>query len=137
MTVFAGGTGEGTADGRRTAALFNKSEGLALHEDGTLFVADRSNNLIRKISSSGNVSTLAGSGLSAISNGIGSKASFYFPYGLALDRMESFAEGLLFVSEGPNIRKIEIATGNITVLAGALSLSFGYQDGLGTGAKFN
>jgi DNA-binding beta-propeller fold protein YncE len=133
MTVFAGGTREGTTDGPRTAALFNSPEGLTLHEDGTLFITDRGNNLIRRISSSANVSTLAGSGLRAMSNGVGSRASFNYPFGLVLSE-----DGLIFVSKDTNIRKIEIATENVTQLAGAhvWSTSYGYRDGLGTEAIF-
>jgi sugar lactone lactonase YvrE len=134
MTVFAGGTGEGSLDGPRTSALFNQPEDLILHQDGTLFVADSGNHLIRRISPLGNVSTLAGSGVKGnnpiTSNGIGSNARFNLPYGLALDGNE-----FLFVSEETSIRKIEIATRNVTLLAGAHS--YGYQDGLGSRANFN
>ncbi|XP_050375025.1 uncharacterized protein LOC126792633 isoform X2 [Argentina anserina] len=56
---LAGGGGEGYSDGESVSARFRKPRGFAVDRKGTLFVADRSNNVIRKISASG-VSTVAG-----------------------------------------------------------------------------
>ncbi len=83
------------------------------------------------LSLSFNVSTLAGSGASGAADGTGSAASFSFPAGIATDGKN------LFVADtfGNTIRKVVIATGAVTTLAGASAS--GSLDGIGTAARFN
>jgi sugar lactone lactonase YvrE len=59
--------------------------GIAVDNSGTLYVADTNNQLIRKITSGGLVSTLAGSSNTGSSDGAGANASFYYPEGIAVD----------------------------------------------------
>ena len=60
VTTFAGSGGIGTVDGTGTAASFSGVTQITCDKVGNLYVADVSNNLVRKITSAGVVSTLAG-----------------------------------------------------------------------------
>ncbi|MDR2207855.1 MAG: SMP-30/gluconolactonase/LRE family protein, partial [Azoarcus sp.] len=94
-----------------------------------LYVADSHNNRIRKITSAGDVSTLAG-GREGFADGIGSAAKFLHPKGIAID-----AAGNLYVADTHNhcIRKVTPA-GEVSTLAGGEE---GFADGIGSAAKFN
>lgn len=60
--------------------------GVAVDADGTIFVTDRANHRVRKVTSKGNVSTLAGSGRNAVVDGKGQAACFAWPNAIALVR---------------------------------------------------
>jgi sugar lactone lactonase YvrE len=134
VTTLAGAAGiQGSTDGSGAAARFTWPMGLAT--DGTsLFVADTGNNTVRKIIiSSGVVSTIAGSaGNSGSTDGIGTAALFGHPIGVATDRTN------LYVTDTGNqmIRKIEIATGVVSTLAGVAQFQ-GSEDGIGSAARFS
>ncbi len=87
-------------------ALFNGAAGLVLDSEGNIYVADKDNNKIRKITSSGQVSTFAGSGLAGFTDGAGLAASFNYPTGITID-----SAGNLYVADTLNqaIRKITSA----------------------------
>jgi hypothetical protein len=119
-------------DGIGTAARFNLPAGIT--SDGTnLYVADSANHVIRKIEiATAKVTTLAGSaGTPGSADGTGSAASFNTPLGIATDGR------YLFVTDDGNgtIRKVEIATGAVTTLAGKAG-TFGVADGTGASASF-
>lgn len=103
--------------------------------DGTnLYVTDANNHIVRKIViASGVVSTLAGSiDQPGYRDGIGTAAGFDFLNGITTDGIN------LYVTESSNtIRKIVIATGQVTTLAGLASQRGGNTDGIGTGARFS
>jgi len=103
VTTLAGSGSEGSADGTGTAASFNGPSGVALDGSGNVYVVDRKNHLIRKITSAGVVTTLAGSGSPGSANGTGTEASFYYPWGVAVD-----GSGNVYVADATNhlIRKI-------------------------------
>lgn len=103
VTTYAGSGTPASTDGQGTAAAFNKPSGLALNATGSLFVAENIGNRIRKINSKGYVSTVAGSGTGATTDGIGTAAAFLNPAGIALG-----SDGLIYVSEtgGDKIRKL-------------------------------
>ncbi|MBA4382499.1 MAG: hypothetical protein C0406_08035, partial [Sideroxydans sp.] len=131
VTTLAGDGAFGFADGVGVAARFNAPSGLTT-DGANLYVADTTNNRIRKIViASGNVSTLAGSGLARFVDGVGAAAGFNLPQSISSDGTH------LFVADTSNslIRKIQIATGTVTTLAG--DVVGGYADGIGAAAKFN
>src|SRR5215213_7375 len=84
VITLAGGS-EGFSDGAGAAASFNTPSGLALASDGNLFVADTGNNRIRKITSEGQVSTVAGDGTAGYVDGPAAQAQFNGPMGIAVD----------------------------------------------------
>jgi len=131
VTTLAGSGSAGFADGQGTSASFSAPTAVAIDGTDNIYVADFSNNRIRKISPSGNVTTLAGSGNAGFANGQGSSATFNGPQGIGVD-----SNGFIYVGDANNhrIRKIS-ANGNVTTLAG--SGSAGYADGLGASATFN
>jgi sugar lactone lactonase YvrE len=107
--------------------------GLAVDSSGNVFVADRLNHTIRKITAAGVVTTLAGqSGVSGSVDGNGSSARFYIPTGLAVDSI-----GNVYVADTGNhtIRKIT-AGGAVTTFAGQSGVS-GSTDATGSSARFN
>ena len=129
-TTFAG-SNSGSADGIGTAASFSLPTGVSLDALGNLFVVDDGNNKIRKITSTGVVSTFAGSGLAGSTNGTGAAASFNQPGFLTID-----ASGNLFITEIGN-HKIRKITSGAVVSTFAGSGSAGATNGTGTAASFN
>lgn len=113
-TVAGNGPFKALVDGVGIAARFNGPEGVATDSNGTIFVADTANNAIRKISSAGVVTTLAGNGIAGLLDGTGAAARFNSPRGLVLDSV-----GNVFVADSSShaIRKIS-PTGVVTTLAG-------------------
>jgi sugar lactone lactonase YvrE len=123
----------GSADGAGAAASFLQPEGLATDSSGNVYVADTWNDLIRKITPAGMVSTIAGSPRNDGSNdGSGAAARFFNPIGMAID-----SAGTLYVADAVNstIRKITPA-GMVSTLAGSAGLT-GSADGSGAAARFN
>ncbi|RYZ77362.1 MAG: hypothetical protein EOP05_02055 [Proteobacteria bacterium] len=137
VTNFAGSSYEpGAANGNGSAAGFNSPLALTLDASGTVFVADTYNHTIRKITSSGVVTTIAGvAGSVGNTNGAGTAAKFRSPSGIAVD-----SAGNLFVADTANhaIRKIT-PLGVVSTFAGVAgtgSGSYGSADGSPTTARF-
>ena len=93
VTTFAGSGSAGYNDATGTSSAFNEPYGLAFDAVGNLFVADRSNHKIRKITPSGVVTTFAGSS-QGYNDATGTSAQFNTPQGLVFD-----SNGNLFVTE--------------------------------------
>jgi sugar lactone lactonase YvrE len=84
VSTVAGSGARGAADGVR--ATFNGPRGLCVDAAGSIIVADSQNNLIRRISCAGVVSTLAGlSGVPGAADGAGAAATFHHPLDVCLD----------------------------------------------------
>ncbi|KAA9338513.1 hypothetical protein F0P96_06685 [Hymenobacter busanensis] len=133
VSTLAGTAGQkGFADGIGPAARLFNPVGLALDAQGTLYVADTGNNVIRKITPDGAISTLAGAaGLPGTADGVGAAARFNQPHALAVD-----AAGNVLVADTYNhtVRRISPA-GAVTTLAGTPK-RIGSLDGPGTAAGF-
>ncbi|TFF34631.1 DUF6443 domain-containing protein, partial [Mucilaginibacter psychrotolerans] len=110
VSTFAGSGVAGYADGTGTAAQFNLPTNLKADPSGNIYVTDASNNIIRKITPAGVVSTLAGALTAGMVNGAGTVARFYNPYGLCLD-----SKGNLYVADAYNYRIRKIITNAFTI----------------------
>ncbi|MDL1948793.1 hypothetical protein FBQ97_03145, partial [Acidobacteria bacterium ACD] len=133
VTTLAGlGGSPGSLDGTGSAARFYRPKGVAVDATGSLYVADEDNHTVRKVTPAGVVTTLAGlPGSTGSSDGTGSAARFYSPWGVVVD-----ASGDAYVADGHNctIRKVT-AAGDVTTLAG-LGGNSGSSDGTGSAARF-
>ncbi|MDD2557576.1 MAG: hypothetical protein PHH87_04700 [Desulfuromonas sp.] len=134
--TFLGG-GNQPADGYRTSASFESPYGITSDGD-SLYVSEMYNNTIRKIElASGEVTTLAGvageSGADDSSDSTDGLARFDLPLGITTDGIS------LYVCEGENntIRRVELATGFVSTLAGNADEDPGFADGTGTAAQFS
>ncbi|MCO4761732.1 MAG: hypothetical protein KC502_09525, partial [Myxococcales bacterium] len=123
--LFAGSGVTGYTNGKNTSARFYRPDDVAVDGAGNVYVADRYNHRIRKITAQGTVSLLAGYGSAGFADGSSTSARFYYPAGIAVD-----TKGVVYVADYSNhrIRKVQ-ANGTTTTLAGS---SNGFADGVGT-----
>jgi sugar lactone lactonase YvrE len=129
VSTFAGTGVAGYADGHRSAARFNNPYGLAIDQDGSLYVGDVANHKIRKIAADGQVTTFAGS-KKGFSDRPGKLAMFDHPYGVAVDAQKN-----IYVADSYNnkIRKIT-HDGIVSTIAG--NGNDGFIDGPPQQAEF-
>ena len=160
VQCFAGWCGSspqaGLADGDGSQSRFDSPRGVSVSSNGTVYVADTSNHLIRSIHcASGNVSTLAGSVKIAEMNERGGplegcpspclagvrgsldgdllSSRFSFPSDVAV----AFGDNALFVTDYHNVRSIDLNRGQVTTIASTSSAHEGERDGQGIEATFN
>jgi sugar lactone lactonase YvrE len=131
VSTLAGSGAYAYLDGTGTGAQFHGPRGVAIDASGNLYVADSDNHRIRKVTTAGVVSTVAGTGTAGAANGTGTMASFQNPYAVAVD-----ATGAVYVADYSNhlIRKIT-PEGVVSTLAGTGTA--GAANGTGTNASFN
>ncbi|MBK07571.1 MAG: hypothetical protein CL920_20225 [Deltaproteobacteria bacterium] len=136
ISLLAGSGTSGYKDGVGAQAAFRNASGIVVDGNGTLYVADTDNHVIRKITPTGVVTTFAGSGVAGYQDGAGTQAQFDQPMGIAID-----VGGVLYVSDVGNLRIRKITSaGVVSTFAGsgllgakdgaALSASFGYPNGI-------
>jgi sugar lactone lactonase YvrE len=133
VTTLAGTGFMGNANGIATKASFNSPNGVATDPAGNVYVADTGNNLIRKITPDGKVTTLAGQGDIGLLDGYGTKCLFNKPTGVTYDPRD----GGLYIADMSNqsIRKYSGQDGYVVTVAG-LRIQ-GAVDGSGSNARFS
>jgi len=121
----------GFRDGSGSGARFHCPYSPAVDAHGAIFLSDSDNHVIRRITPSGEVVTLAGDGTAGSENGIGSSARFDEPYGIDID---SGGNIIVADSENHTIRRVT-PTGVVTTIAGSPGQA-GFADGRGSDARF-
>lgn len=130
--IFAGSGANSSVDGQGTSATFSDPIDMAIDGSGNLFVVDLKSNKIRKVTPSGNVTTIAGNGNRGAANGSALQASFYSPDGIAVDNT-----GNLFIGDFGNYLVREISSnGTVSTIAGTGKIGTPSVDGTGTSASF-
>ncbi|HWA28885.1 MAG TPA: immunoglobulin domain-containing protein [Lacunisphaera sp.] len=133
VTTLAGSAGQsGSTDGAGTAARFTSPQGIGVKSDGSVYVCDTGNRTIRKIATTGLVSTYAGSpGVSGSVGGAVSAARFRTPAGMAID-----PAGNIYIADTTDRTIRRITPSNIVITMAGSGLAAGTQDGTGTAARF-
>jgi sugar lactone lactonase YvrE len=131
-----GRTGWSGDGGPATAAELSAPEGLALDQQGHLYIADAGNDVVRKVDlADGTITTVAGNGNTGDrgDGGPATKAELYLPAGLAVD-----LHGILYIADSANnkVRRVDLA-GNISTLAGNGQAGFAGDSGSATSAQLN
>ena len=115
-TVAGNGLGSyGGDNNAATLAPIGTPYGLALDSIGNLYISDVTNNVVRKVDSSGVIGTAAGSGGYGYSGdgGPATQSKLYGPYGVAVD-----SSGNLYIADRYNYRVRMVSNGTITTVAG-------------------
>jgi sugar lactone lactonase YvrE len=120
-TVAGGSIGDGKA---ATGAGLYRPDGIALDISGNLFIADQLNHRVRKVdAATGRISTIAGNGVGSFSGdgGPATAAGLNAPMAVAAD-----LQGNVYISDSGNfrVRRVDVATGVITTVAGSGSGTF-------------
>ena len=137
LPAQAGGPGSGSFagdGGPATEARLNNPRGIVLDRAGNLYIADSSNDRVRRVDkSTGVITTVIGSGERGFAGDEGPArlANLYFPHGLALDD-----SGSLYIADAGNhrIRKWDAKTGTVTTVAGTGQPRFYGNGGAATDA---
>ncbi len=143
VSIIGGQNGQsGYQDGAATTkALFNGPSSVAVDASGNVYVADFGNSVIREISG-GTVSTIAGQGGQAgYLDGLGSRALFNGPVGIAIDSLgnlyiaDALVPSIGSTAAGNNVLRKLSTAGVVSTVAGQVSTT-GTADGVGTAAQF-
>jgi len=127
VATFAGNGQAGHRDGRGGNARFNRPSAMVMGANGTLYIADTLNHVIRRIDFQGNVTTIAGvPGVYGIADGYANQALFNAPTGIAL-----MPDGLLAVADTSNhlIRIVDTRNSIVSTFAGTLTMPQDAIDG--------
>jgi len=136
ISTFAGTETEGlTGDGgAATSATLNNPYDIVFDSNGNLYIADQDNSRIRKVDTSGNISTFAGSAKGyAGDGGAATSAELDTPSGVAFD-----SNGNLYISDwnAHVVRKVD-TNGNISTFAGTGTSGYSGDGGAATSAKLS
>jgi hypothetical protein len=129
--LLAGATdgSTGYVDASGSTARFNDPRGITTGPDGTIYVADTYNHCIRRITTDGYVTTLAGTNTSGYVDGAGASARFYAPWDVAAG-----PDGYLYAADRYNYRIRRISpTGVVSTVAG--TGTSGLVDGSGNASR--
>ena len=133
-TVAGNGTGAYSGDGgQATAASLFNPYGVAVDASGNIFIADAQNQVVRKVNTSGVISTYAGNNTAGYSgdSGPATAAELHYPTGLVTD-----AAGTLYIADEENSRiRMVTTSGIITTIAGTSSPGFSGDGGPATAAQ--
>ena len=132
-TVAGGGTGGD--GGPATSASLNNPTGIALDGVGNLYIADRGNNRVRRVDTSGNINAFAGTNSAGFAGdgGLATYAKLSSPTAVATD-----AAGNVFIADSVNNRVREVnVSGIITTFAGTNVSGFAGDGGAATNARLN
>ncbi len=138
ISTFAGNGAAGYSgdNGPATSAELQLPVGVALDTGGNLYIADEGNNVIRKVNTSGVITTVAGNNTEGYSGdtGLATSASLYAPSGVAVD-----SSGNLFIADAGNnrVRKVTASTGVITTIAGTGTAAYSGDNGAAVSATLN
>lgn len=133
VTTLAGSPGlANRTDGTGSAARFGTPFGIAFDLSGNLIVVEGTTDAVRRVTTAGVVTTIAGNTATGYADGFGRNAQFFLPTGVAVN-----AAGEIFISDqnGTVIRKIS-PTGAVTTIAGTPG-ALGSTDGTGSAAMFS
>jgi glucose/arabinose dehydrogenase len=114
VSTVAGGSMAGFSNAAGIFATFSGPQGICIDQLGNLYVADSGNNVIRKISPSGQVTTFAGTGVNGSQLGAATNAQFSGPTGVCIDSADN-----VYVADSGNCNRVcKIDTnGIVTVFA--------------------
>ena len=133
-TIAGGGTG-GIGDGGPATAANVNPYGVAVDAAGNVYIADQNNERIRKVNTSGIITTVAGNGTPGFSGdgGAATTAELYYPYDVKVD-----AAGNLYIPDKHNqrIRKVN-TSGIINTIAGTGTAGYSGDGGPATAAELN
>jgi sugar lactone lactonase YvrE len=134
VTTLAGRAASwGSADGTGSVARFYGPQGVAVDSAGNVYVADRFNNTIRKVTPGGVVRTLAGlAGSYGSADGTGSAARFSGPRGVVVD-----SAGNVYVADYWNYTIRKVTPGGVVTTLAGLAGSYGSADGTASAAQFD
>ena len=127
-----GNLGDG---GLATAATLSCPRGIAVDSAGNLYIADTSNNKIRKVDTNGIITTVAGNGGSGYSGdgGAAVNAQLFLPLGVTVD-----STGNLYIADTYNNRIRKVGTnGIITTVAGTGTSGYTGDNGSAVNAELN
>ncbi len=135
ISTYAGSSSAGFAGdgGSAGSAQLNLPMGLALDAAGNLYIADTGNNVVRKVTAAGTISTVAGSGVQGYSGdgGLATKAALNGPRAVALD-----PAGNLYIADSQNSRiRVVTQSGTIATVAGTGVAGYTGDGGLATSAQ--
>jgi uncharacterized protein (TIGR03437 family) len=135
VTTVAGSgvAGFGGDNGPATGAMLNSPRAVAVDGSGNLYIADTGNNRVRRVSTTGQITTVAGNGIPGTTGdaGLAVGAQIVGPVGIAVD-----SSGNLYLSDGARIRKV-FASGFITTIAGGTTPGYSGDGGSASTAQFN
>lgn len=130
----AGGAGDRGDGGQARSAQFHEPRAVAADGAGNFYVADTFNHRIRRVNPEGVITTVLGTGVAGFSGdgGPGTQAQIYWPHSVAVDPTGS----AVFVADTANhrIRRLDLATGTVSTVAGSGQAGFGGDGGPATAA---